>query len=128
MPPHTLPVSSARASSLEINFTYVSVDLVGSTLSDPYISYSAALFALAGPLHGCVLMRIQSNTSFLMFRLVWLIKKFFGGKSLCRKKLVTTSLTTTSRIIFGRHSRVAKSFQGNFGFLPCYLEVLTHGT
>jgi len=26
--------------------------LVGSTLSDPYISYSAALFALAGPLHG----------------------------------------------------------------------------
>ena len=27
-------------------------DLVGSTLSDPYISYSAALFALAGPLHG----------------------------------------------------------------------------
>ncbi|KAG5646656.1 hypothetical protein DXG03_002646 [Asterophora parasitica] len=27
-------------------------DLVGSTLSDPYLSYSAALFALAGPLHG----------------------------------------------------------------------------
>ncbi|KAF7984016.1 hypothetical protein HWV62_17515 [Athelia sp. TMB] len=26
--------------------------LVGSTLADPYISYSAALFALAGPLHG----------------------------------------------------------------------------
>ncbi|KAF9652881.1 citrate synthase [Thelephora ganbajun] len=26
--------------------------LVGSTLSDPFISYSAALFALAGPLHG----------------------------------------------------------------------------
>jgi len=26
--------------------------LVGSTLSDPYISYSAALYALAGPLHG----------------------------------------------------------------------------
>ncbi|GLB35022.1 putative citrate synthase family protein [Lyophyllum shimeji] len=26
--------------------------LVGSTLSDPYLSYSAALFALAGPLHG----------------------------------------------------------------------------
>ena len=27
-------------------------DLVGSTLADPYLSYSAALFALAGPLHG----------------------------------------------------------------------------
>jgi len=26
--------------------------LVGSTLSDPYLSYSAALLALAGPLHG----------------------------------------------------------------------------
>ncbi|KAG6818175.1 hypothetical protein H0H87_000080 [Tephrocybe sp. NHM501043] len=26
--------------------------LVGSTLADPYLSYSAALFALAGPLHG----------------------------------------------------------------------------
>ncbi len=30
------------------------IDLVGSTLSDPYLSYSAALFALAGPLHGYV--------------------------------------------------------------------------
>ncbi|KAG6911475.1 hypothetical protein DXG01_014549 [Tephrocybe rancida] len=28
--------------------------LVGSTLADPYLSYSAALFALAGPLHGDV--------------------------------------------------------------------------
>jgi citrate synthase len=28
------------------------VDLVGSTLADPYLAYSAALFALAGPLHG----------------------------------------------------------------------------
>jgi citrate synthase len=28
------------------------LDLVGSTLADPYISYSAALYALAGPLHG----------------------------------------------------------------------------
>ncbi|KAG9318767.1 citrate synthase-like protein [Chiua virens] len=28
--------------------------LVGSTLADPYISYSAALYALAGPLHGRV--------------------------------------------------------------------------
>ena len=26
--------------------------LVGSTLSDPYLSYSAAINALAGPLHG----------------------------------------------------------------------------
>lgn len=28
------------------------IDLVASTLSDPYLAYSAALFALAGPLHG----------------------------------------------------------------------------
>jgi citrate synthase len=28
------------------------IDLVGSTLADPYLAYSAALFALAGPLHG----------------------------------------------------------------------------
>jgi citrate synthase len=27
-------------------------DLVGSALSDPYLSYSAALLGLAGPLHG----------------------------------------------------------------------------
>jgi citrate synthase len=33
-----------------LNFSII--DLVGSTLSDPYLSYSAALFALAGPLHG----------------------------------------------------------------------------
>lgn len=33
---------------------HFAIDLVGSTLSDPYLSYSAALFALAGPLHGCV--------------------------------------------------------------------------
>lgn len=26
--------------------------MVGSTLADPYLSYSAALYALAGPLHG----------------------------------------------------------------------------
>ena len=29
-------------------------DLVASALSDPYISYAAALFGLAGPLHGWV--------------------------------------------------------------------------
>lgn len=29
-------------------------DLVGSALSDPYLSYSAALLGLAGPLHGYV--------------------------------------------------------------------------
>ncbi len=29
-----------------------SEDLVASALSDPYISYAAALFGLAGPLHG----------------------------------------------------------------------------
>ena len=29
-------------------------DLVSSTLSDPYLSYAAALYALAGPLHGYV--------------------------------------------------------------------------
>ncbi|KAF9005585.1 citrate synthase-like protein [Cyathus striatus] len=38
--------------------------LVGSTLSDPYLSYSAALFALAGPLHGLAnqeVLRWQQN-------------------------------------------------------------------
>ena len=34
--------------------SHLCLDLVGSTLSDPYISYSASLFALAGPLHGWV--------------------------------------------------------------------------
>jgi citrate synthase len=34
------------------SYTEDSIDLVGSTLSDPFISYSAALCALAGPLHG----------------------------------------------------------------------------
>lgn len=29
-----------------------STDLVGSALSDPFLSYSASLFGLAGPLHG----------------------------------------------------------------------------
>ena len=32
--------------------SHPSLDLVNATLSDPYISYSAALCALAGPLHG----------------------------------------------------------------------------
>ncbi|CCM02359.1 uncharacterized protein FIBRA_04454 [Fibroporia radiculosa] len=38
--------------------------LVASTLSDPYLSYSAALFALAGPLHGLAnqeVLRWQMN-------------------------------------------------------------------
>ncbi|KAH8106982.1 citrate synthase [Cristinia sonorae] len=38
--------------------------LVGSTLSDPYLSYAAALFALAGPLHGLAnqeVLRWQMN-------------------------------------------------------------------
>lgn len=38
----------------ELMLMLVITDLVGSTLSDPYLSYSAALFALAGPLHGYV--------------------------------------------------------------------------
>nr|VWO98810.1 Glucose repression mediator protein CYC8 [Ganoderma boninense] len=38
--------------------------LVGSTLSDPYLSYAAALYALAGPLHGLAnqeVLRWQMN-------------------------------------------------------------------
>ncbi|KAL6309235.1 citrate synthase-like protein [Sparassis latifolia] len=38
--------------------------LVGSTLSDPYLSYAAALYALAGPLHGLAnqeVLRWQHN-------------------------------------------------------------------
>lgn len=41
------------------------LDLVGSTLSDPYLSYSAALFALAGPLHGYVIAMDYPNTPYL---------------------------------------------------------------
>jgi hypothetical protein len=37
------------------------LDLVGSTLSDPYISYAAALYALAGPLHGFVYALSEQN-------------------------------------------------------------------
>lgn len=39
---------------IEAPCSFPATDLVGSTLSDPYLSYSAALFALAGPLHGHV--------------------------------------------------------------------------
>jgi citrate synthase len=35
--------------------------LVGSTLSDPFLSYSAGLQALAGPLHGCVYHSLIEN-------------------------------------------------------------------
>lgn len=38
------------------------VDLIASTLADPYISYAGALYALAGPLHGCVLNHHQCNS------------------------------------------------------------------
>lgn len=34
---------------------------MGSTLSDPYLSYAAALFALAGPLHGYSFHSFQSE-------------------------------------------------------------------
>lgn len=52
MPLRTRPVCLAFVDSRRAS--HLDLDLVGSTLSDPYISYSAALFALAGPLHGCV--------------------------------------------------------------------------
>lgn len=57
MLPLTRPVS-ARIVRYRAGLEVV-LDLVGSTLSDPYISYSAALFALAGPLHGYVASPIQ---------------------------------------------------------------------
>jgi citrate synthase len=45
--------------------------LVASTLSDPFISYSAALFALAGPLHGYVnvYLSVLSLPSYCFVRL-----------------------------------------------------------
>ncbi len=32
-----------------------SIDLIASTLADPYLAYAGALYALAGPLHGYVI-------------------------------------------------------------------------
>jgi citrate synthase len=37
--------------------------LVGSALSDPYLSYSAGLNGLAGPLHGLANQEVISNNS-----------------------------------------------------------------
>jgi Citrate synthase, C-terminal domain len=50
MPPRTLRVGLNSDACFFISLAFV--DLVGSTLADPYLAYSAALFALAGPLHG----------------------------------------------------------------------------
>ena len=63
MPLHTRPVSHPIYQERTITYKYHS-DLVSSTLSDPYLSYSAALFALAGPLHGLVVLfdELQSST------------------------------------------------------------------
>ena len=36
------------------------IDLVGSALSDPFLSYSAALSGLAGPLHGLANQEVLS--------------------------------------------------------------------
>jgi len=58
-PLRTLLVSLSHA-GLSV-YNVLVADLVGSTLSDPYLSYSAALFALAGPLHGLVLKVALSN-------------------------------------------------------------------
>lgn len=51
---HTQPVSTDTSYSPVYSNpnNRLLIDLVGSTLSDPYLAYSAALFALAGPLHG----------------------------------------------------------------------------
>ena len=46
---------SFNLSQISDDLQVFNLDLVSSTLSDPYLSYSAALFALAGPLHGLVL-------------------------------------------------------------------------
>ena len=46
-------------------------DLVGSTLSDPYLSYAAALYALAGPLHGYVtILSVIFRVEFLRWSIV----------------------------------------------------------
>lgn len=51
--PHTLLVSLSFILPFCLACFYCDLtDLVGSTLSDPYLSYAAALYALAGPLHG----------------------------------------------------------------------------
>ena len=43
---------------------------VGSALSDPYLSFSAALNGLAGPLHG---LANQVNKFFLLFQNIFLL-------------------------------------------------------
>lgn len=40
------------------------IDLVSSTLADPYLSYAAALYALAGPLHGYVFCSLINWTKY----------------------------------------------------------------
>lgn len=48
-----LPIPHVSISHVVLAISHAgSLDLVGSALSDPYLSYSAALLGLAGPLHG----------------------------------------------------------------------------
>lgn len=54
---------------MRTNLITLSADLVGSALSDPYLSYSAALFGLAGPLHGSVRSTADVSISDLLCRL-----------------------------------------------------------
>lgn len=54
---------------MQTNTIILSSDLVGSALSDPYLSYSAALFGLAGPLHGSVRSTTNISISNILSRL-----------------------------------------------------------
>jgi citrate synthase len=93
------------------------VDLVGSTLSDPYISYSASLFALAGPLHGCVFYIFRITIQHVLIHLTdSLTKKFSAGRWLCKRRLVTMFLMQKLKNTFGRLLRVAKWFLGRLLF------------
>lgn len=60
--------------------------LVGSALSDPYLSYAAGMAGLAGPLHGLANQEV----------LKWLLdfKKQFGDEEITREKLVAACWKT----------------------------------
>jgi len=86
------------------------LDLVGSALSDSYLSYSAALFGLAGPLHGYEFS--EHAVALLNAFIVLLIKKFYDGSWPCKNLLEIILLPIASKNTCGRRSTLDKSFQG----------------
>jgi citrate synthase len=103
---------------VQANLVLLSSDLVGSALSDPYLSYSAALFGLAGPLHGSVRPTADILISNLLSRLAnqevlrWILamKKAVGADpspSLVKDYLWTT--LNSGRVVPGYGHGVLRS-------------------